>query len=267
MGKRINRECPNCGRTYEADEVRLAHGRQTTCSRECSYAYRAKLVTKAENITCPICSRVFTRSPSQVRAKYSVGFCSAKCHYQARSKGLSTRTVSTPYKVSEAGRAAWREGAKKTHAKRLKEGTYKHSEETKELMRERTTLAISEGRINRVSKLEHRVAGALDTLGISYERQVAIRDSVTGKFVASLDFVLENEFAFEVNGTFWHADPRFYDQAKLAPAQLRSLSKWDKKLELLEALEMPLIVLWESDFNSNPTASLVALLRPVGLLP
>src|SRR5699024_11048223 len=37
MTNHVNRECPVCAVSYEADPVRLRHGRQTTCSRACSY--------------------------------------------------------------------------------------------------------------------------------------------------------------------------------------------------------------------------------------
>lgn len=34
------RQCPTCNVEYDADPKRLKHGRQTTCSRKCSYIYR-----------------------------------------------------------------------------------------------------------------------------------------------------------------------------------------------------------------------------------
>lgn len=38
---RSTRTCPMCGINYFADLVRLKHGRQSTCSRACSYKLRA----------------------------------------------------------------------------------------------------------------------------------------------------------------------------------------------------------------------------------
>ncbi len=35
--------CPVCGATYLAEPARLRHGRQSTCSRACSYKLRAGL--------------------------------------------------------------------------------------------------------------------------------------------------------------------------------------------------------------------------------
>ncbi|OGB20608.1 MAG: hypothetical protein A3I66_22850 [Burkholderiales bacterium RIFCSPLOWO2_02_FULL_57_36] len=37
--------CPVCGNNYFADPVRLKHGRQSTCSRACSYKLRVSLRT------------------------------------------------------------------------------------------------------------------------------------------------------------------------------------------------------------------------------
>lgn len=39
----ISRTCPVCGTSYLADLQRLKHGRQSTCSRDCSYKLRASL--------------------------------------------------------------------------------------------------------------------------------------------------------------------------------------------------------------------------------
>lgn len=35
MGVKVEQKCPVCGVTYFADQARLRHGRQTTCSRTC----------------------------------------------------------------------------------------------------------------------------------------------------------------------------------------------------------------------------------------
>jgi len=36
----VDMECPVCGASYVADGYRLSIGKQTTCSRKCSYVYR-----------------------------------------------------------------------------------------------------------------------------------------------------------------------------------------------------------------------------------
>ena len=41
-------QCPACSKEYEADPGRLKHGRQTSCSRECSYILRGKKMSIAQ---------------------------------------------------------------------------------------------------------------------------------------------------------------------------------------------------------------------------
>lgn len=106
MPNLVDRECPVCGASYVADANRLRHGRQTTCSRKCSYKMRSDKKTKAKVYQCAVCSKPVVRAPSHVKSRFV--FCSRACHYEARGLGLVARTITEPYKVTESGRAAWR---------------------------------------------------------------------------------------------------------------------------------------------------------------
>lgn len=260
----VERNCPVCNKKYDANPGRLKFGRETTCSRACSYAYRAERLVKSESLTCSTCGRQFNRPPSHKKAKHGSEFCSPGCHYQGRKNGLSKRVVNKPYKISEEARSAWREGAKRTRLTRLARGNYAHSEKTKKLMSEITTRAIAEGKISRVSKLEDRVADYLQSKEVSFVRQYGIRDPMTGRFLATLDFFVGNQIAVEVNGTFWHADPRFYDLGSLKPAQIRSLERWATKLDILEVLQIPLLVVWEHDLKQDFEGTLDSMISAVG---
>lgn len=256
----VERVCPVCKKTYEANPSRLKFGRETTCSRACSYIYRGDKITKSESLTCPTCGKKFERPPSHKRGKHGSVFCSPTCHYKGRGSGLSKRVVIKPYEISEEALIAWRKGAERTRLTRLERGNYAHSEATKKLMSERTTRAIAEGKIRRVSKLEDRVADYLSSRGVSFVRQFGIRDPLSGRYLATLDFLVNDKIAVEVNGTFWHADPRFYDLESLKPAQLRSLEKWASKIEILERLEIPLIVVWEHDLKQDFSGTLDSII-------
>lgn len=64
------RECPICKINYDADEKRLKHGRQTTCTRRCSYKFRAQKIRKPIAIKECACGNLF-----QSKNK----FCNPKC--------------------------------------------------------------------------------------------------------------------------------------------------------------------------------------------
>lgn len=105
----IERECPVCGKVYKADPGRLKHGRQTTCSRKCSYEWRAQKKRKAVELECPVCGEAFERAPSQIeRTKYT-NVCSLDCLYEGRSLGIIEREVTEPYELTDEGREAMRQ--------------------------------------------------------------------------------------------------------------------------------------------------------------
>ena len=111
MGGKVQRECPVCRIIYFADAVRLGHGRQTTCSRMCSYRLRSTALFKSKTYKCAVCEKKVSRSPAQVKSHFV--FCSRKCHYIGRSLGFVTRVVKKPYVISEAGKKSWRDAGER----------------------------------------------------------------------------------------------------------------------------------------------------------
>ena len=101
-----------------------------------------------------------------------------------------------------------------------------------------------------ISKLEDRVALVLQELQATYFRQYYIRDTL-GRFAASLDFYFpQTNKALEVNGTFWHADPRVYPNPKHT-IQLKNLKRYQQKCGLLAQLGIDLVEVWELDLNKD----------------
>jgi 5-methylcytosine-specific restriction endonuclease McrA len=93
----IELKCGVCGKQYKANPVRVAHGRQTTCSRKCSYVARAVKRNKLSEYACAVCGNLVLRRPSQIISSYV--FCSRTCHYRGRSLGLVKRIVLKPYQM------------------------------------------------------------------------------------------------------------------------------------------------------------------------
>lgn len=183
----IIRTCPVCGKTYEANPVRLRHGRQTTCSRECSYKLRANKIANSTKMTCSTCGNEFFRPPSQVKSQHEGIYCSRKCHYAGRALGLTRRLVINPYVyVTECDRTA---SALKAWETRRNLGKDRHSEATKERLRQTTIRHVSRvAKVAHVSKLEDKVSQELTVIGVNYIRQYAVRSPVTGRYVGIVDF-------------------------------------------------------------------------------
>lgn len=87
----IEHRCPVCSTLYQADPARLRHGRQTTCSRDCSYTLRARKLTTSTSTPCAVGQKTVTRPASHRKSKEA--FCSRECHYKGRSMGIVRREV------------------------------------------------------------------------------------------------------------------------------------------------------------------------------
>lgn len=111
---------------------------------------------------------------------------------------------------------------------------------------ELTTKQIQEGRTGKsFNKLEKVFASILDEMGIAYQWQ-----SKMGRFV--FDFLIDGTSLFiETHGTFWHADPRFYNKDALKPAQERNIANDIKKATLARDMGFSLLCVWEHDIHQN----------------
>src|SRR3990172_8410466 len=177
------RPCPVCGVNYAASLIRLRWGRQTTCSRKCSYILRGRAKQhELRRCICATCGAEFDRRASGVENKYGHVFCARRCHYRGRSLGLVQRVVTKPYNIGETARAAWRVGALKVRDTRRARDNYRKSPETIAKLSIATAHTLAKSK-RMSSKLEDVVAGELDLLGAVYQRQFAIRDD-GGRFAA-----------------------------------------------------------------------------------
>lgn len=109
--EKVDRVCPVCDVTYKAHPVRLKHGRETTCSRACSYKLRANThAVERVVINCPICGRVVRRLPDRANRPAHVSTCSRTCKGKAQTKGLIPHRPK-PYKRGPA-HALWDGGSR-----------------------------------------------------------------------------------------------------------------------------------------------------------
>lgn len=249
----LERECPVCQRTYIADPQRLKHGRQTTCSRACSYALRGQAKAVSSTEPCGVCGTRVTRPPSrQARARCATPLCSKTCHYRARKLGLVGRVLTKPMCIPQHTRAAQAERMRAVNTARKQTGNYSPAPEVRGKISLGVAKAIAEGRISRVSRLEVEVGAILQALGVRALPQYALHDE-QGRFAAVLDYFLPDfGVALEVNGTYWHSDPRAYPNGPVKPSQHRVAGKYARKVGLLHQRGVPLAEVWEIDFRADP---------------
>lgn len=116
MGQKVDRNCPVCGTTYSADRTRLSWGRETTCSRACSYRLRGQEKERRVEGVCATCRQQFSRPPSHVKGKHGSNFCSPGCHYAGRRLGLTKRVVTHPYRYTDDTIARLSQAAARAYA-------------------------------------------------------------------------------------------------------------------------------------------------------
>lgn len=100
------------------------------------------------------------------------------------------------------------------------------------------------------SKLEKDfAANFLDKLGVEYEWQFEAKD--IGRFY---DFrILPQGPIIEVNGGYYHSDPRIYEGKELNKMQKRNLAVDEYKKRWALAHGIPIYYVWEKDIKETPT--------------
>lgn len=118
-----------------------------------------------------------------------------------------------------------------------------------------TRQRMIEGKISRVSKLEDIVAQELSRRGIAFIRQYGV-NGTNGKYCACLDFMLADGRGIEVNGTFWHTDPRKYPNGPIYTTQKEVAENYTRKMTNMAKLNITIIELWEIDLRADLVGTL-----------
>jgi G:T-mismatch repair DNA endonuclease (very short patch repair protein) len=107
-----------------------------------------------------------------------------------------------------------------------------------------TCKQIAEGRTGKAyNNLESKISTRFENAGIRYLQQYRV-----GRFV--FDFYLpDTNTLIEAHGTFWHADPRFYDHEHLSPIQRRNVENDRRKAERALKGGYSLEIIWEADLD------------------
>lgn len=243
--------CGHCERPFlrRDSEVkhraRVAPGSPVFCSRKCRYEGLAVALPP----TLPA-EYVAGSTIAAIAQRYSVSAETVRHRLQRagvklRGRADHVRGDRNPTKGkghSEATRALIREAARRQFATPgAREGAAQRQRE-----------AMASGRIAKTSRLESLVAVELDASGHHYVRQAPIRDAASGRFCAVVDFLLADGRAVEVQGGFWHADPRDYPSGPIKLCQVRTVANDRAKREALAANGVPLVEIWEREIRRDP---------------
>ena len=122
-------------------------------------------------------------------------------------------------------------------------------------MRRKAIERLHEGFPSKNTSIELMVADALTVLGIVYQPQYRIERFTVDFFVPALTL------AIEVQGDYWHANPKLYAGKPLYRTQLRTIARDERKRTYFARHpEYRFVEIWECDIRANPEACVAAIL-------
>lgn len=109
---------------------------------------------------------------------------------------------------------------------------------------------LRSGKIRRVSKIEDVVALEFNRRRMAYRRHPTLFSQNRVRRCYP-DFLLPQPFVVEVNGTFWHTDPRQYPNGPTCKTQENNLKAYERKKQILKDNGLGLLELWEIDIEHD----------------
>lgn len=122
----------------------------------------------------------------------------------------------------------------------------KHSETTKEILRQKTIKRLQEGKFPQTDTLPCRIfKEILQELNIKYQEEIRV-----GYYV--FDFQIDNNLV-EIQGDYWHCNPNSKYKTPKFPAQIKNLQRDKRKQSYIKnnKSEFNLVILWEHDLINN----------------
>ena len=118
---------------------------------------------------------------------------------------------------------------------------------------------IARSNIRYVSSQEIRIQSLLNKLNIEYTCNVFL-------FSYNWDILFRNKKIIEVQGDFWHGNPKFYKETDILLNGLTVHDVWKKderKKKLIEKKGYTLYYLWESDINNMSDDEIIKALKMI----
>ena len=113
--------------------------------------------------------------------------------------------------------------------------------------------------INYVSSQEIRIQTILNQLDVEYTANGFL-------YAYNWDLIFKNKVIIEVQGDFWHANPKFYKESDVLLDGLLAKDVWKKdnrKRKLIESKGYTVHYFWESDINNMTNEEIYKLLKEI----
>ncbi len=171
------------------------------------------------------------------------------------------QSESAKRRTDNRGRGRYRSEEHRKHLGLANKGK-KRTEETKQKMRKSAIERCMRGKwwAQPETSLEKNFARLLDSIEQQYDKQWPVGGAI-------FDFYLPRyNLLIETNGTFWHADSRFYDDDSLSYIQKYKVKRDREKLVIALEGGYNYLCFWEHDVNTIPNVVLSELKHEIACL-
>jgi len=249
----VSCECDMCGKIFEKERYNIK-GKVTLCGKKCRNEYLKTLnpSLKIKNIIkrCEVCGKIMEIHPSKLKRQKHF-LCSVNCYRKHRSKTYRGKNVynyqDIKIECEYCGKLF------KTINYDLK--TNKHLFCSQEcywaFRKEHYKEEYYDDRLNKDRKEtvpEREVRKYLEKNNIKFEQE----KPMFRKYY--VDFYL-NDFGtiIEVNGDYWHANPKFYGDGKkpFDKIQLRQIKRDKERYEYIKQKGFKVFVIWENQIKTD----------------
>jgi len=253
-----DKTCTNCGVEYTRQQ-QTSRTQNCYCSLECELEYKHKQSYEVRK--CEICDEEFEILKSSTQK-----MCSIQCQGKWQSINLvgenangynhdwskEDRTLTCewcgkvhqakPYQIENGRRFCSDECRQDWFAKE-----FSISEENMERARIQAVKNLSDGIMNKTdTSIQILTNKMLNELHIEYDNEYNC------KYVAIDNYLKDYNLMIEVNGQYWHTDPRFYKEINYEMQVKRIKMDKIKHTYIKNNYDIEILYLWEDDINNKP---------------
>ncbi|AZV43735.1 restriction endonuclease [Peribacillus asahii] len=268
--KRIEINCGVCNKKLEVAPSKIEQSKsgQVFCSNECVGKYNAiRHKENRINKTCLICNTHYDVKPSEAEKSVT---CSVECQKIWQSKYLIGENANnynsnitsemrmhncdwcgTKYELKAPYKIKMREQGKSLFCsircyREWYAKEWSQSLEWKDESRMRAVRMLEDGTFNKTdTECQMIINEILDNLKIKYENEYNC------KYYAVDNYLVDYNLMIEVNGGYWHADPRIYHEINYQNQVDRIKNDKAKNTYIKNNYEINILYLWEEDILEN----------------
>lgn len=256
--KRIITECDTCGKKLELTEYRFNLNKHHFCNSKCANKFSKKDPNKWITCKCEYCGNDYEVSLSQFKHNGS-RFCSKKCRNKWESKnkrGKNHHNFNSVLKdCDNCGNKFYVKNYKIENQDNFfcciecrqewYANVWSQQDEWKEESRKRAVRILKNNKGTVDTSPQVKVNNLLDKLNIAYKNEYNCIYYSIDNYLTKYDLMIE------VMGTYWHSDPRFYNELNYEMQVKRINRDKAKNTYLVNVLNNKILYLWEYDIENN----------------